>query len=389
MKRIDPAPTAPTPQLPRHTYDAVIIGAGQAGLSTAYHLQRRGLDCVVLEAAHRVGDHWRHQYDSLRLFTANKFNRLPGYGFPGEPWGYSSKDEVAEALQDYARRHEIQVQLDSPVVRLTRTSEGFRTETGPTPEATESYLSRTVVLATGPFGQRPALPDCAGDLDPSILQLHSSQYRRPGQLRPGPVLVVGGGHSGCDIALEIAAAGHPTTLSGRDLGQIPVRFSSPLIHLIMPLVMIQHAYVFRRNTPMGRRKRPEVLHHGAPRLRVQAQDLDGAGVVRTEARVTGTRDGQPLLADGTAVPATNVIWATGFRHDYSWLQLPALDAEGWPREYRGVAQDVPGLYFCGLAFQTSMSSMNFYGVGQDADYVAGRIAAEQSASRATAPSTTP
>ena len=236
MKRIDPLRQNHTHRQPRRTYDALIIGAGQAGLSTAYHLRRRGLDCVVLEAAHRVGEHWRHQYDSLRLFTANKFNHLPGYGFPGEPWGYSTKDELAEALQDYAQRHEIPVELDSPVVRLTRTSEGFRTAT-----ATESYLSRTVVLAAGPFGQKPAIPDCAGDLDPSILQLHASQYRRPGQLRPGPVLVVGGGHSGCDIVLEVAAAGHRATLSGRDLGQIPVRFSSPLIHLIMPMVMLQHA----------------------------------------------------------------------------------------------------------------------------------------------------
>ncbi|MGM7668590.1 flavin-containing monooxygenase [Microbacterium sp. A93] len=370
MATTDPVlPTTPGPADPHHSFDTLIIGAGQAGLSTAYHLRRRGLDCLIVDAAHRVGDHWRHQYDSLALFTANKFNHLPGLGFPGQPWGFATKDEVAAALEAYARDFDLPVRLDSPVHRLSRTPEGFRTET-----ATGTFLSRTVVLATGPFGQLPRIPEFAWDLDAAILQLHSSQYRRPGQLREGQVLVVGGGHSGCDIALEVAQSGHPTTLAGRDLGQIPVRWDNPLLHLIMPAVMFQHSRIYRRGTRAGQRMREEVLHHGAPRLRVQAQDLDGAGVVRTEDRVTGTRDGAPLLANGRTVPAQTVIWATGFRHDYSWLQLPVLDADGWPREYRGVAEDVPGVFFCGLAFQFSMSSMNFHGVGADAAYIADRIA---------------
>lgn len=354
--------------------DTVIVGAGQAGLCTAYHLRRLGLDCLALESAHQVGDHWRHQYDSLRLFTANRFNRLPGNPFPGEPWGFAGKDEVAQTLQSYAARHDLPVRTDSTVRRVARdqAGEGFTVST-----PTDTYRARTVVLATGPFGQVPKTPGLADDLDPAILQLHSSQYRRPGQLRAGPVLVVGGGHSGCDIALEVASAGHRTTLSGRDPGQIPVPWSSPLLRVIMPMVMLQHSYVLHRRTPMGRRMRPKVLHHGAPRLRVQAKDLDDAGVIRTQARVTGTHEGRPQLADGTVIEATNVVWATGFRHDWSWLDqhdLPVLDEEGWPREYRGVAQDVDGLFFCGLAFQSSMSSMNFFGVGRDAAYVARRIA---------------
>lgn len=374
MERID------TPQ----TLDTVIVGAGQAGLSTAYHLRRLGLDCLVLESAHQVGDHWRHKYDSLRLFTANRFNRLPGLSFPGEPWGFAGKDDVAQTLQSYAARYDLPVRTDSPVRRVARDSDSGSGAAGFTVTTpTHTYRARTVVLATGPFGQLPRVPDLADDLDPEILQLHSSQYRRPGQLRPGPVLVVGGGHSGCDIALEVACAGHPTTLSGRDLGQIPVPFSSPLLRVIMPMVMLQHAYVLDRRTPMGRKMRPVVLHHGAPRLRVQAKDLDDAGVVRTEARVTGVHEGLPQLADGTVVEATNVVWATGLRHDWSWLDLPVLDEEGWPREFRGVAQDVDGLFFCGLAFQSSMSSMNFFGVGRDAAYVARRVAEQVGRQRVT------
>lgn len=360
-------PNTPTPASPP-LLDALVIGGGQAGLSTAYHLTRRGLDCQVLESAHRVGDHWRHQYDSLTLFTANRFNRLPGLGFPGEPWDFSTKDEVAAALETYARDFDLPVRTDSPVRHLTRTPEGFRAET---PHG--AYRSRTVVLATGPFGQLPRIPDLAGDLDPEILQLHSSQYRRPGQLQDGPVLVVGGGHSGCDIALEVARSGRPTTLAGRDLGQIPLQWDHPALPLLMTAVMFQHSHIYRRGTRAGRRMREQVLHHGAPRLRVQAKDLDGAGVVRAAARVTGARDGLPLLADGRSIPARTVIWATGFRHDHSWLEVHVTDAEGWPREFRGVATDQPGLFFCGLAFQHSMSSMNFHGVGADARYVVDRI----------------
>ena len=375
MKRTDPAlsrsTTAPDPAPEDRVLDAVVVGAGQAGLATAYHLRRRGLDHVVLESARQVGDHWRHQYDSLRLFTANRFNSLPGLGVSGEPWGFAGKDEVAQTLQEYAERFDLPVRTGSPVRRVASAADGDGfTVTTPA----HTYRSHSVVLATGPFGQLPSVPVLADHLDPQTLQLHSSQYRRPGQLRPGSVLVVGGGHSGCDLALEVARAGHPTILSGRDPGQIPVPWDSPLLRVIMPMVMLQHTYVYDRRTPMGRRMRSQVLHHGAPRLRAQAQDLDDAGVVRTPARVTGTRGGRPQLADGTVVDAANVIWATGFRHDWSWLDLPVLDEEGWPREYRGVARDVEGLFFCWLAFQTSMSSMNFFGVGRDAAYVARRIA---------------
>ncbi len=376
--------TDPTDHADR-TVEALIVGAGQAGLATAYVLKQRGLDALVVDSAHRIGDHWRHQYDSLRLFTANRFNGLPGqdgHGFDGGSWDFAAKDEVAAMLEVYARRFALDVQLDTTVQHLGYAN-GMKPDAGPVhprdPVTFRAQTSRgtvrarSVVLATGPYGQAPSIPNFARDLDPGILQLHSSQYRRPGQLKDGPVLVVGGGHSGCDIALETAGS-HPTTLVGRDPGQVPVRWDSPLLHVIMPLVMLQHRHVLRRGTRAGERARARHLHHATEMLRVQRRDLDGAGVVRLEARVTGTDGGLPQLADGTVVEAANVIWATGFRHDYSWLDLPVLDETGWPREFRGVAEDVDGLFFCGLAFQSSMASLNFFGVGRDAEFVADRIA---------------
>lgn len=366
MERIDPLPSIPTPQLPRHTYDAVVIGGGQAGLSTAYHLSRRGLDAVVLEANTRLGDQWRHQYDSLKLFTTGRVNGLPGLPF-AEPKGFATKDEVAGYLQDYAERFGLQIRYDARVRHLTREGSGFRVETD-----SASVEARNVVIATGPYGAIPSIPGFAADLDPAILQLPSGQYRRPGQLRDGPVLVVGGGASGCDIALEVAAT-HPTVLAGPDPGEIPVPWTSPLIHPVMRTVMFSHAHLHTRRTALGRRDRERKLHHSHPRLRVKRSDLLAAGVDLRFTRVTGAREGRPQLADGTVVDAANVIWATGCHHDYDWLDLPVLDETGWPREYRGVSEDVAGLFFCGLAYQYSLASMNFAGVGRDAAFVAERI----------------
>ncbi|WP_256842758.1 flavin-containing monooxygenase [Ornithinimicrobium cryptoxanthini] len=352
---------------PPPVVDTVIIGAGQAGLATAYHLTRHGRGCLVLDSSRRVGDNWRHQYDSLRLFTANRYNGLPGMPFPGRGWDFATKDETADYLEAYAAGFRLPVELATGVTHLGAREDGFTVDT-----TRGTIRCRDVVVASGPFGRTPSVPALAADLDESILQLHSSAYRRPGQLRDGPTLVVGASHSGHDIALEVSDT-HPTTLAGRDRGEIPVSWDSPMLHVVMPVLQFAFRHVFTRNTPMGRRQRPQVLAHGAPNLRVKRAHLAQAGVVRTEARVTGARDGLPLLEDGSTVEASNVVWATGYQHDYSWLDLPVLDESGWPREFRGVARDVPGLFFCGLAYQHSFASMTLPGVGRDAAYVARKI----------------
>ncbi|EWT05232.1 portal protein [Intrasporangium chromatireducens Q5-1] len=370
-----------------HVVSTVIIGGGQAGLATAHALLSRGQDCVVLERNDRLGDNWRHHYDSLRLYTPARYDGLPGVPFPGEPWAYPTKDDVADYLQTYAAQLGLPVRLGVRVQRLARgTAAGEDTEGGFVVETTAgTYHCDNVVVATGTFGRRPHLPDFAADLDPAILQLHSSEYRRPSQLSPGPVLVVGASHSGCDIALELAET-RPTTLVGRDCGQLPLRWDTPLLRAALPAVLFAWRHVLTRRTPMGRRTMPHVRQHGGPMLRVQRQDLAARGVVRNVSRVEGVRNGLPLLTDGTVVTATNIVWATGFEQHFDWIDLPVIDEDGWPREYRGVADDVPGLFFCGLSFQYSFSSMVLPGVGRDADYVAGRIVARtrDRAERATA-----
>lgn len=356
-----------------HSTGTLIIGAGQAGLATAHLLTRAGHDCLVVDGTQRVGDHWRHQYDSLTLYTPNRVNSLPGLPFPGPPGEFPGKDAVADYLEQYAERLALPVRLATRVEHLGREGTGFcaRTSTG-------TVRSRSVVIATGPQGRTPAVPTCAAELDPGIVQLHSSQYRRPGQLREGPVLVVGGAHSGCDIALEVAGS-HPTTLVGRDPGQIPVAWDSPLFPVVLAVLIRVQRHLMTRATPLGRRQRDDVLAHGGQMLRVKRADLADAGVERLPGRVVGAVGGLPQLDDGTVLDVATVIWATGFRHDYSWLDLPVLDDSGWPREFRGVAQDVPGLYFCGLAYQFAFASMLLHGVGRDAQHVTRHLLARDAA----------
>jgi putative flavoprotein involved in K+ transport len=364
--------------------ETVIIGAGQAGLSTAYHLTRKGRSCVVLDGNPRIGDGWRRQWDSLRLYSPAKYDGLPGMPFPAEPWSFPGKDDVADYLEAYAARFELPVRLGVRVARVSASGspadgDGFvvDTDTGP-------IHADNVVVATGTFGRTPYVPDFAQDLDPSILQLHSSEYRRPGQLRDGAVLVVGGSHSGSDIAYEVAES-RPTTLVGRDPGEIPVRLESRRFKIVFPILFTLWRHLVTRRTPIGRKEMPHVRFHGGPMLRVKRSDLADRGVVRNEARVEGVENGKPLLADGTTVDVANVVWATGFKQAFDWINLPVFGDDGWPREYRGVADDAPGLFFCGLSFQYSFSSMLVGGVGRDAEYVARRIADRARTARVSEP----
>lgn len=348
--------------------ETVIVGAGQAGLATGYHLQQEGRSFVILDGNHRVGDNWRQQWDSLLLYTPAKYDGLPGMRFPGKRWSYPGKEAVADYLEAYAAHWQLPVRLNTRVRGLEATSSGYRVTTDDGTIACDN-----VVVATGTFGRSTSVPEFAAELDPSILQLHSSEYRRPGQLQDGPVLVVGASHSGTDIAYEVAAT-HPTILCGRDCGSIPFRPGSKPARLVFPLIFFAWRHVLTRRTPIGRKMMPHIRFHGAPMLRVKRSDLDRRGVERVTERVVGVRAGLPELADGSTRDVRNVVWCTGFRQAFDWVDLPILREDGWPDEMRGVVASAPGLYFCGLAFQYAFSSMVLPGVGRDAAYVARHIA---------------
>ncbi|PVG81258.1 portal protein [Nocardioides gansuensis] len=350
--------------------ETVIIGAGQAGLTTGYHLQRRGRPFVILDASSRIGDNWRRQWDTLKLYSPAQYDGLPGLPFPARRWSFPGKDQVGDYLETYARTFALPVRLETRVERLEAAGDGYAVVTD-----RGRYLCRNVVVATGTFGRTPRIPGLASELDPAILQLHSSEYRRTGQLRDGPVLVVGASHSGTDIAYEVAET-HPTILAGRDCGQIPPRLDSWQMRLVFPVLIFAWKHVLTRRTPIGRREMGNIRCHGLPMLRVKRSDLAERGVERVTSRVEEARDGLPVI-DGEPRQVANVVWATGFRQVFDWIHLPILGEDGWPREMRGVVADAPGLFFCGLSFQYSFSSMVLPGVGRDASFVADHIVARQ------------
>jgi putative flavoprotein involved in K+ transport len=350
--------------------ETLIIGAGQAGLSTGYHLRRRGRPLLIVDANPRIGDNWRQQWDTLRLYTPAKYDGLAGLPFPAAQWHCPQKDEVGDYLEQYALYFDLPVRTSTWVEYLkVRPGGGYLATVGD-----ETIGCDNVVVATGTFGHTPNVPAFAAELDPSIRKLHSSQYRRPAQLQPGPVLVVGASHSGLDIAYELAESGQ-TILCGPSRGNIPFRPESRRAHVLMPVAVFAFRHVLTRRTPMGRREMHEVRLHGGPAFRIKQDDLDRRGVVRNQARMTGVADGRPQLGDGTVLDVTNVVWCTGFKQVFDWIHLPILGEDGWPVEYRGVVGTAPGLYFCGLSFQYAFSSMVFPGISRDADYVARQIVA--------------
>ncbi len=360
--------------------ETVIIGAGQAGLATGYHLQKRGRPFVILDSESRVGDGWRNQWDSLRLFTPAKVDALPGRPFPGPAWSMPTKDEFADYLESYAAELALPVRLGTRVLGLSRPPGAPGGSAGYVVTTDQGQVhADNVVISTGTFGRTPLVPTFADQLDPAIVQLHSSEYRRPGQLPAGPVLVVGASHSGGDIAYELAAT-RPTVLAGRDTGQIPVPFSSPMIKVVLPLMLFAFGHVLSRRSPIGRKQMDHFRFGGGPRLRIQTKDLAAREVDWVKGRVIGVENGMPVVADRGPLDVATVIWCTGFRQAFGWVDLDIFDERGWPREHRGVVDEAPGLFFAGLGFQSSARSMLIHGAGPDAghvvEHILGRVAAD-------------
>jgi putative flavoprotein involved in K+ transport len=227
--------------------------------------------------------------------------------------------------------------------------------------------------------ERPIVPEFADELDPAIRQLHSADYRGPEQLQPGPVLVVGASHSGGDIAFEVARAGYTTILSGRDTGQIPVPLESRRMRVAWPVLRFLWTRVLTVDTPLGRKVKHEIRWGGGPLIRVKRADLEAAGVECVLDRTIGVENGMPVLAGGRVVDVANVVWCTGFRNDWGWIRFPVpREDDGYPDQRRGAVSSVPGLYFVGMPFLHSFSSMLVLGAGRDGKRVAKHIASRTS-----------
>jgi len=353
----------------RERINTVVIGGGQAGLSVGYHLQRKGVQFVILDASARVGDAWRNRWDSLRLFTPAKFSGLDGMRFPAPRNSFPTKDAMGDYLENYARHFQLPVRSGARVERLSRIGDRFLVVAGD-----QQFEADNVVVAMAGW-QRPRVPAFARDLNPRIVQLHTFEYRNPSQLQPGGVVIVGAGNSGAEIALDVVR-GHETWLAGPDTGHVPFRVDGLVARLLLVRLVLR--VVFHRiltvKTPIGRKVRTKTLHRGEPLVRTKPQDLVAAGIKRVP-RVVRIDGGLPILEDGRVLDVSNVIWCTGFNSGFSWIDLPVFDANGDAKHESGVVTSEPGLYFVGLKFLYAASSSAIHGVGRDAARIADRITA--------------
>jgi putative flavoprotein involved in K+ transport len=350
--------------------DVVVVGGSQAGLAMAWHLAQRGLRFVVLEAGPELGSVWRSRWDSLKLFTPAQYDALPGMAFPAPAGTYPTKDPVADYLQAYANEFDLPVRLNARVTDLRRLEDGsFELRT-----AEEAFHARQVVVATGPF-QIPFVPPAASRLDPLVTQVHSAAYRNPQALPDGPVLVVGGGNSGFQIAEELAATRQvdlsvaervpmlPQRLAGRDLFWWLTRLG--LLRVTVGSRLGRR--VSRREFIIGTNKRR--LRKAGVRFRPRLVDAEGRTV---------------RFADHTTLENVRVVvWATGYRSDYAWIHVPGVVEDGRVVHQRGVT-DVPGLYFLGLTWQHTRGSALLGFVNDDAAYLADHIAQQHATTAAKA-----
>ncbi len=350
--------------------DTLIIGAGQAGLSAGYHLARRGMKFLILDADERVGDHWRAQYHSLRLYSPAKFDGLPGMRFPASTYHFPTGREMGDYLETYTTKFKLPVVSGTRVdsVRPADGHDGGYVVTA----GDRRYEATQVIVATGAFN-RPHVPEFAGLLNPAIRQLHSSEYRNPSQLQEGAVLVVGVSHSGADIAFE-AAQTQRTLLAGHLHGELPFKITDNWrARIAWPLMVVVASHLLTIRTPIGRKMAPFIRMGGGPLIRIRSGDLARAGVERYDSRVVGVENGKPVLDDGRTLDVANIVWCTGFRPDYGWIAVPDfVGDDGWPKGVRGAAT-APGLYFLGIPFTYGFTSMLVAGAGRDAGYVVDRI----------------
>jgi putative flavoprotein involved in K+ transport len=360
-------------------FDTVVIGAGQAGLSAGYHLKRAGRPFVILDANERVGDSWRYRYDSLRLFTPARYVALPGMRFPGPGSYLPTRDQMADHLEAYAARFALPVRTGVRVDGVRREGGTYVVSAGG-----RRFEAANVIVASGAH-RDPRVPAVARDLDAGILQLHSSEYRNPSQLRDGDALVVGAGNSGADIAYELGATSRTTYLSGPVRGHVPVDIDKGFARFVaVRVVVFLGRHVLTIRTPIGRRAKAKSASRGDPLVRVKPAWLEKAGVRRVP-KVVASEHGLPRLEDGRVLDVATVIWCTGYRHELSWIELPIFGEDGAPTHERGVVPGEPGLYFVGLPFQFAAASDVLPGVGRDAAYVVRQLERRSRSSETAAP----
>lgn len=341
-------------------YETVIIGAGQAGLAIGYYLKRLNQSFFLLDRNQNVGDEWRKRYDSLRLFTPRMYSALPGLPLEGDPHGFPVKDEIARYLKRYAELFELPIQRQTDVKIVRKTKDRFYIQTD-----NQSYEAENIIVASGPF-MKPCMPDFSQNLSADILQLHSSQYKNSADLKEGNVLVVGGGNSGAQIAVELANEKETYLSISKKLRFLPLKIGSKSFFWWLDKTGIL-------NAPRDSWVAKKIRSSGDPIFGSELKNALASGTVIRKSRTVGGSGIAIQFQDHTALDVQNIIWSTGFVSDYRWLEIEGvLNCEGRPIHQRGVTQ-IDGLYFLGLPWQYRRGSALLQGVGEDARYIAEHI----------------
>ncbi|PEX82054.1 flavin-containing monooxygenase [Bacillus cereus] len=340
--------------------DIIIVGAGQAGLAMGYYLKQEGYNFLLLEAGNRVGDSWRNRYDSLQLFTPRTYSSLPGMALIGEKNGFPCKDEIATYLEEYARHFQLPIQLQTEVLKIRKGKELFELHT-----PTEILQSKKVIIASGGF-QKPFIPLFLQRLASNVFQIHSSQYKSPLQIPKGKVLVVGGGNSGMQIAVELAK-NHEVKMSiSHPLTFLPLHFFRKSIFNWLEKMGLLYAEI---NTKRGR----WFQQKKDPIFGFEGKELIRNGAIKLQEKVIGASENKIMFQNGDTYGAQSIIWSTGFVSDYKWIEIKkAVNENGFPNHIKGISS-VRGLYYIGLPWQSQRGSALICGVGKDADYLFSEI----------------
>lgn len=349
----------------KENWNTVIIGGGQAGLASGYFLKGMSEDFVILDAQERPGDSWRGRWDSLHTFTPAWLNGLPGMEFPGPRAAFPSKDQVADFLASYKTTYQLPVVYHSKVTGLNKTATGFEIKI-----KDKTLYANNIIVATGSYAI-PKTPVIAKKLSPEINQLHSSAYKSPLLLPEGDTLVVGAGTSGLQIAMDLLSQERKVYFAGKP----PFRIPDFVFKYFEKQFVWFATNILNSGTPIGRKAGYSLRTKGkaAPLINISAEQVEKSGAIHLP-RLQNVREGWPVTDDDKRIRAKNIIWATGFLPDYSWINIPGiLDNNGYPLAKRGVSTSQTGLFFVGSLFQYGLTSTWIAGVGRDAEFISLKI----------------
>ncbi|MGG2065656.1 flavin-containing monooxygenase [Bacillus sp. S14(2024)] len=336
--------------------DVIVIGAGQAGLSMGYYLQQEGYDFVILDGEKRIGDSWRNRYDSLILFTPKSYSSLPGMKLEGDENAFPTKDEIADYLETYANHFLLPVQVETTVHKVQKIKNTFEVSTDK-----GVFHSKHVIIASGAF-QKSFIPSISQSLSQEIFQIHSSQYQSPETIPDGPVLVVGGGNSGTQIATELAESRDVTISISHPLKFLPLKImGKSIFHWLERVGLLYAGNTTKRGSWFQKQSDPI--------FGLELKHLIREGKVETKPRVIQTQGSEITFSDHSKRNVKNIIWSTGFVPDYKWIDIEGiLNEKGFPLHKRGVSP-IRGLYYIGLPWQHHRGSALICGVGKDAEFL--------------------